>query len=356
MKTRYRNVTVAPDRHGKLRARYRKAGRKAVYMKLLPDQKGFKAEYDLLVAALPQMEDHVVPQSVGDLVSRYYRCADFRAKGGDEYRRGRRGIIESFRAEYDRDLVSDFTFEHVEEVLLKRTEKRKNDKGRWVGGQVAATNLREELVRLFRYAKKLGWISSNPVDEAEKVGKQKLTGFYSWTEADIATFKKRHAVGTAARLALEIMLWTGQRRSDARLFGPKHIVRGKINFTAGKNQVDLWLPIAPDLKRAIDAMPKVGLETYLITEFGKTFSRAGFGNRMRDWCDQAGLPLCTAHGLRKAIARRAAETEATNQGLKAVGGWKNDREVSTYTESANQERLADATMARVITEFSDTED
>ena len=38
---------------------------------------------------------------------------------------------------------------------------------------------------------------------------------------------------------------------------------------------------------------------------------AGLGNRMREWCDEAGLPQCAAHGLRKAIARRMVAVEAT---------------------------------------------
>ena len=31
-----------------------------------------------------------------------------------------------------------------------------------------------------------------------------------------------------------------------------------------------------------------------------------FGNKMREWCNQAGLPHCSAHGLRKAMSRRLA--------------------------------------------------
>lgn len=352
MKTRYPNVTVNPDRHGKLRARYRKIGRKPIYMKHLPDQKGFIEEYEGLKADSSKVEPRYVVGTVHDLCERYYRCADFRAKGNDNTRKTRRGILESFRAEFGDDRVSDFTFEHIEAILLTRSEKRRNDKGRIVGGQVAASNLREELLRLFRYGKKLRLCSHNPVEDADKVGKQKLKGYYSWTEQDIATFKRKHPFGTKARLALEILLWTGQRRGDASKFGRKHIVRGKINYQASKNFADLWLPIAPDLKKAIDAMPVTGTETFLVTDYGKSFSVAGFGNKMREWCNEAGLPQCTAHGLRKAIARRAAQAEATQQGIKAVGGWKHDSEVRTYTEAVEQERLADATMGRVIDKFS----
>lgn len=351
MKTRYPNVTIRADRHGKLRARWRKAGNE-VWLKILPDQPGFEAELKATVDAVPQIADRSIPRSVNDLVARYYGSADFRAKGGDENRAGRRGLIESFRSDFGNDMVANFTFEHVEALLMMRTEKRKNDKGRIVGGQVAATNLRKQLRRLFAYAKKIGWIGSNPVEDADTVGKRRLEGFHTWTEAEVAQYQSIHKLGTKARLALEIILWTGQRRGDARLFGPKHIVRGKINFQASKNRGDLWLPIAPDLKRAIAAMPSVGITTYLTTEFGNTFTKGGFGNKMREWCDEAGLPNCSAHGLRKAIGRRMAESGATQQGMKAVGGWKKDDEVSTYAAAANQEGLADVAMAGIITQFS----
>jgi len=356
MKTRYRNVTVNPDRHGKLRARFRKAGAKPVYMKTLPDQPGFEAEYSALCAGAAISPIRHAPGSVHDLVTRYYRAADFAAKGGEEDKKRRRGLIESFRAEFGNDLVSDFTFEHIEAILITRSKKRLNDKGRQVGGEVAATNLRKQLQRLFAYAKKLKWITSNPVEEADRVGKLRIEGYHTWTEAEIKQYQKHHKLGTKARLALEIILWTGKRRGDARSFGPKHVVRGKINFRASKNQMDLWLPIAPDLRRAIDAMPSVGITTYLVNELGRPFSKAGFGNKMREWCNDAGLPQCTAHGLRKAIARRMAESEATQKQIKAVGGWKKDEEVTIYTEAVEQETQADAGMARIIGKFSTEDD
>ncbi|GAA0744995.1 integrase [Sphingomonas sp. ABOLD] len=348
MKTRYKNVTVAPDRHGKLRARFRKTGFAPVYMKTLPDQPGFEAEYKALLAGAPtQMETRHAPGSVHDLCTRYYRSADFAAKGTPETRVRRRWLIESFREEFGNDRVTDFRFEHIEAILMTRTEKKKLENGRTIGGQVAAVKLRKELLRLFAYAKKLEWISSNPVADAEKVGKERLQGFYTWTEEDIATYQAKHKLGTKARLALEIILWTGQRRGDARMFGPKHIVNGRINYQAAKTGGEIWMPVASDLRRAIDAMPSVGIATYLVTEFGKPYTKDGFGNKMREWCDEAGLPKCTAHGLRKAIARRMAESRLTDEQIMSVGGWKSSSQVRTYTEAANQQALAEGAIHQI---------
>lgn len=355
MKTRYPNVTVSPDRHKKLRARFRKAGYAPVYLKHLPGEPGFLAEYAKVKERAPVKVDEARPGSVHDLCRRYYGSADFRTKGGDERRARRRGIIEMFRAEFGDDMVQNFTFEHIEAILIAKTQKTTAASGRTIGGQVAAHNLRKELRRLFAYARKLKWIQTSPVDEAERIGKAKINGIHPWTEGEILQYQKRHPLGTKARLALEIMLWTGQRRGDARLFGPKHVADGKAGFTPGKTGRAMRMTLAPDLRRAIDAMPSVGLQSFLVTEFGKPFSKDGFGNKMREWCDQAGLPQCSSHGLRKAIARRTAEVGGTQQQLKAIGGWRGDSEVTTYTEGAEQERMANDAMAKIVTDFSSKE-
>lgn len=353
MKTRHPNVTVNPDRHGKLRARYRKAGVKPVYMKHLPGEPGFDAEYKGLCegTGATSSAERAIPGSVDVLCARYYRSADF-LRSGDADQKRRRGIIESFRAEFGNDQVSDFTFEHVELILIRRSEKRQNAQGRWIGGQVAAVTLRKQMRRLFAYARKIKMISDNPVEEAEKVGKTRISGFHTWTEEEIAQYQKHHPYGTKARLAMEIMLWSGQRKSDARLFGPKHIVDAKINYSTGKTGVNLWMPIARDLRRAIDAMPAVGVTTYLVTDYGNPFSPHGFGNKMREWCNAAGLPQCSSHGLRKALARRMAQMQLSDEQMMAVGGWKQSQQLRTYTEAVEQESLADSAIRSVDGRYS----
>ncbi|WCR07328.1 tyrosine-type recombinase/integrase [Paracoccus fistulariae] len=52
---------------------------------------------------------------------------------------------------------------------------------------------------------------------------------------------------------------------------------------------------------------------------------------MRDWCNGAGLPQCTSHGLRKACARRLAEAGAIPHEIMAVAGHETLAEVERYT-------------------------
>jgi integrase/recombinase XerD len=98
---------------------------------------------------------------------------------------------------------------------------------------------------------------------------------------------------------------------------------GKQRMNMGEKPVDIDIALHPDLAEIIAATASAGARTFLATEYGKTFSPNGFGNKFRDWCDQAGLPHCSAHGLRKAIAARLSEQEASAHEIMAVTGSPN---------------------------------
>jgi hypothetical protein len=63
---------------------------------------------------------------------------------------------------------------------------------------------------------------------------------------------------------------------------------------------------------------------------------------MRKWCDDAKLPHCSAHGLRKAGAVIAAENGATSAQLQAVFGWTTSEQSDHYTRAAERKKLATA--------------
>jgi len=336
-------VSAFYDRHGTERFRYRKGG---VSRYLRGPFNSLEFKEDLAAAKkgeAPIVRSRHEPGSMNELIVHYYESVGFQ-QASEGRQKTVRGILEPFRAEYGKDLVRNFGFQHIEAILLAKQKKRRIGK-RMVGGLTAAVNLQKQLARLFRYAVRLQLIAVSPVDLAESV-KAPKGGRHTWTEEEIARYRQRHPLGTKARLALEIILWTGQRRGDAIDFGPQHIKGGKIEFVASKGQKTMRLPAAPQLIAAIRAMPSVGLKTYLVTEYGKPFTGDGFGNWFAERCKEANVPG-RAHGLRKAIARRAAELEATQAMLKAIGGWEQDSEVATYTKGVDQARLAEGILNRL---------
>jgi integrase len=336
-------VSAFYDRHGKERFRYRKG---AVSRSLRGPYNSPEFRADLADAKADKPATPRAPTgTVSELIARYYGSATFQ-KAGATRQRIVRGILESFRADYGQDLVANFRFDHIEAILLAKAKKRREGK-REVGGPVAAGNLHKQLKRLFRYAVKVGMIATNPAELAEGV-KAPKGGRHPWTEEQIAAYRRCHPLGTKARLALEIFLWTGLRLADGARFGRQHIKGGIVRYIQAKTDKELVLPAAPQMLAAIEAMPMTGIETFLVTDYGKPFSVDGLGNKMRQWCDEAGLPHCTAHGLRKALARRSADLGATQQQLKAVGTWSNDAEVATYVKGADQAKLASDALSPVI--------
>ena len=346
------NVSSFVDRHGKRRYRWRKAGR-AAYLTAHPNSAEGQAELAAIItnAKAPKLDRHT-PGTVAWAAARYYVSTTFTGTKAPQTLHNARAILDKFVGEFGQERIDHWRFDHIEAVLAKAATKRTNDKGRAIGGPSAAMNLRGELLPFFDYAfKLLGITKQNPVAQAASIAVPK-GGFHTWTEPEIAQYRAHWKLGTKARLALEIFLWTAQRRGDAATFGRRHLVDGHIQVTPAKTRnstgATLNLTAAPQLLEAIAAMQVTGTETFLVNDYGKPFTVAGLGNKMRAWCNAAGLPHCTAHGLRKAAARRAAEGGASNQELKAIGGWTTDRQVTVYTAAVEQKRMAEQAMAPVI--------
>jgi integrase len=120
-------------------------------------------------------------------------------------------------------------------------------------------------------------------------------------------------------------------------------VRGKTDGTTG---TELAIPIPPELRRIVDATPS-GHLTFLMTELGKPFTAAGFGNWFRKQCGMANLRHCAFHGLRKAASVRLAEAGCTLHEIAAITGHASLKEIARYTQTADRKRLATAAMEKV---------
>lgn len=326
-------VSEYKDRHGKPRYRFRRKGFAQYLFKHAPGTEGFLPEYEACkqgIAAEPTAPGagRAAPGSFDDLINRYYRSPDF-LDPSDRTRVVYRGVIERWRKSYGKGKVRDLQAKHVAAMMADMLPHR-----------TAANMLRKRLRALMQFAIREGLATENPV-VATKPYKVDSAGFHTWTEDEIAQFEAHHPIGSKARLALDLMLWTGQRGGDARVMGPQHVKNKRLLVTQQKTGATVSLPILPALAASIVAA-KPGALVFLLSEHGKPYSPKGFGNKFRQWCDEAGLPQCSAHGLRKAAARRFAEAGCSNQQIKAWTGHTTDSEVSRYTAAADQQSMADA--------------
>ncbi|MEO6013404.1 MAG: site-specific integrase [Devosia sp.] len=214
----------------------------------------------------------------------------------------------------------------------------------------AADKLVKYLRALFTWAIAENHVEINPATGVRKLNSSSK-GWHSWTATEVAKYRETHAPGTRARFALELMFNTGARVSDACRLGRQHEIDGGLKWTAWKNRarspVAIEIPMRPELRRALAITNQVGDLTYLITSHDTPFTPRGLGNKMREWCDEAGLPNCSAHGLRKAAANELADNGATAVELMAIFGWTRIETAEAYVRAADKRRRSANAFARL---------
>jgi integrase len=313
------------DRHGNERWYYR---RKGWPLARLPSPASPEFAEAYLAAATKRKPVPIDRGTVAAAVAAYYQHNSFTTLA-DTSQLQRRRILERFRVQYGHCTVTEMLPQDVTKILGKL-------------GPFAARNWLQALRALMQFAIGEGLRKGDPT-EGVKLPSAKTDGYHTWTEDEIAQYEARHPVGTKARLALALMLYTAARRGDAIFFGPQHVRDGMLTYRQHKTRVLLDIPIHAKLIEIIAATPTNHL-TYLVTQYGSAYSSQSFGNQFRQWCRQAGLSICSAHGLRKAAARRLAEAGCSAPQIAAITGHKTLSQVQHYIEAAEQTRLARAAM------------
>ena len=343
------------DRHGNIRIYFARRGQRKVRINETPGTPEFSSRYHQLVE---QSQNGVLsrePEKPATIRVNTFRWLCVQRVSSPAFRSldpstqiARRRVLDSMCLEpvYPGapETYADFPLPRLTTKALRVLRDRKGD-------LPAAANYRVKVLRqLFRWALEQEHIEDNPARDLTRLV-HKTDGHHSWREEEVDQFKARHPFGSQSYLALHLILWTGVRRSDAVLLGRQHVRDGWLRFTQQKNRkrnpVTIEIPVLPELQRIIDASV-TGKLTYLTTEYGRPFSVAGFGNKFRQWCNEAGLSHCSAHGLRKAGAATAADNGATTQELMAIFGWLTLAEAERYTRAAKKKKLAQGAMHKLI--------
>lgn len=200
----------------------------------------------------------------------------------------------------------------------------------------AAGNFLKTMKGLFSWARKMRLVKVDPTIGVEPIS-YKTEGFPAWTIEDVKAFRSTHATGTPERLAMELMLLAGLRRSDVVLVGRQHITGRVLSLSTAKTGARISIELPDDLMTMIDATPRRGL--HLVENAnGKPFTKESFGNWFRIKCADAHVTK-SAHGLRKLSATLAAEGGAATHHLLAQYGWKNIATAEIYTKGVDRKRL-----------------
>jgi len=179
-----------------------------------------------------------------------------------------------------------------------------------------------------------GLIKEDPT-QGVRLPPVKSDGHHTWSDDEIAAYEGAHPVGTKARLAFALLLYTAQRRRDVIRMGPQHVQNGELRVVQKKTRKPLILPIRPELQAVLDATP-TGHLTFLVTKSGKPYPANDFSEQFRVWCNASGLPTaCVVHGLRKAACRRMAEAGYSVSEIAAWSGHRTLSEIKRYTDGVD---------------------
>jgi integrase len=328
-------------RNGGAKARYyfRRPGFKRVVLPGLYGSAEFMQAYQNALAGqmLPRAPigaGRIKAGSIAALVLAYFATSQSFLSLAPGTRRTYRLILEKFCEAHGDKPVALLTRQHIRAMLAQK-----------VSTPAAGNHWLRLIKAVMTFAVEEGFRKDDPTIGVRGI-KNRTDGFHTWTEEEIAAFEARHPIGSKARLALALLLYTAQRRSDVVRMGRQHIRDGIVHVRQQKTGTMLAIPLHPTLATIIEATPSDHL-TFLTTSFGKPFSSNGFGNWFRDRCNEAGLLQCSAHGLRKAACRRLAEAGCSANVIAAISGHSTLTEVARHTKAADQKRMAREGMAAI---------
>jgi integrase len=356
---KYWGVESNVNRHGRRRWYFRRPDAKTAPRIRLPDTYG-SAEFEACWRAalarqplpLPGGERRAPTRrasrgSLAWLIKLYLQSAEFQALR-PATRRPRVSMLEALAAEKGTVDIEDIDKAAIQASMNARRSKP-HMANVWLTtvSNVFAWATRESLADpLSGEAKPI--LEENPAEVVKRLPIPKSpdpdeeTGHPTFSDDDLARFETAYAEGTLERRAYAVFLYTGFRVGDAARVGRQHVQRdGTIKIRTEKTGTDVEIGIVPPLKRALAAGPHGCPEVlnFLTTARGKAWDKNYLGWWFGDRCRAIGLDR-SAHGLRKASARRFAERGATVPQLMAIFGWKTASIAMHYVAMANRKTMA----------------
>lgn len=319
------------ERNGDWYHYFRRKGCAPVALPGPPGSREFMAAYDAALSNKPLRASKHDAGSMACLIADFYKSVDFQNLK-PKSQRIYHGVLDRIAKKHGHRKVRDMGRSNARKIVEE------------VGAAKPAMGnlVRSILKRLMRFAIDTDLRDDNPV---VGIGIYKIGTRHTWTDAQLAAYEKRWPIGTQERLDYACLIFSGQRGGDVvRMLRPDRKAT-TVKVVQEKTGAELTLPIVPEWRRVIDATPAKGL--YLLgDDAGRPIKRDALTLRIKRAAKLAGLPSeCKAHGLRKALARRLAESGKSAKEIAAVTGHKTLKEIERYTAAADQARLAEQAMS-----------
>ncbi|SER58543.1 tyrosine-type recombinase/integrase [Rhizobium sp. NFR03] len=312
-----------------------------------PNNARFRAAYQAALAGTDiEIRDRDAPNTIAWLIARYMESAEW--AGLQPATRKQRSNIFFHVKEKSDGRGGKIGMKSYSLITEKAVRAGMEDRGKT---PAAANNYLKSMSALCKWAVKNGHMKSNPAEGADRY-KLKGDGFPAWEIEDVRAFCIKWPIGTKQRLAMELAMHTGLRRSDLVRIGRQHLRGSALSITTAKTSARITVELP---QRVIDiiAATQTGDLHFLVTDYGKPFSVPGFGNWFGEASRKAGLEKNT-HGLRKLAATMAANGGATAHELMSQFGWSNSKQAEIYTKKADRARLG-VKASRIVSEQLENE-
>lgn len=329
IKLQYVNEFV--DRHGHVRRYFRRKGQKRIALPGSPGSPEFMRAYGAALEGKTVHQGPSKPGTIEELVCAYYGSHEYRALK-PVTRQTYRQQIELFRKAHGHRITAQMTRDDVVKLMDAAPSSG------------TANNVLKTVQRLMRWGLERGKRKDDPTAGIKRL--KDKGGWLAWTDEDVSRFAERHAIGTRARLAMSLLLYTAQRRADVVGMGWQHVAGSRIAVSQSKTGERLTIPIHPDLARILAETPRTQM-TFMVGGGGKPLTPKSFGDWFGARCREAGLMQHNCHGLRKAAARRLAEAGCSANEIMSITGHRSLKEVARYTDSARQPMLAETAIGRL---------
>ncbi len=170
------------------------------------------------------------------------------------------------------------------------------------------------LVRLLSFAKDRGIISVNIAERGGRLYRSTRRD-RTWSDADVAAFEA--VAPPHMRLAIQLALWTGQRKGDLLHLSWSDFDGSNLRFTQSKTKARVLVPMGP-LANVLSSQRGNG--AILRNSRGAAWTSDGFNTSWRRCCAKAGIAGLTFHDLRGTAITRMALAACTVPEIAAVTG------------------------------------
>ena len=191
---------------------------------------------------------------------------------------------------------------------------------------------------LMEHCVDLGWRDDNPAKGVPEI-KTETVAREPWPHDLLAAYRSSCSLGTRERLVMELCLGTGQRIGDVLEMRWSDIQDGAFAIRQNKTGKELWVPILPELRAALDAASRHSV--FILTNERGTnrWSYRGASQAVRNVREQIGALDFDIHSWRYNAACELLEAGCSDDLIAAVTG-QSPAMVLHYTKKVRQKMRA----------------